>query len=116
MAEVTLSIGGRPHIVACRDGEESQLEALGRRLDGHATTAARAAGAVGGERTMLFIALMLADELAEAERAPADGGASSAGLERIASRLETLADMLERDSTPPPHATSPGIADSDRQP
>lgn len=96
MAEVTLRIGGRAHIVACRDGEEANLEALGRRLDAHSATAARAAGAPGGERAMLFIALMLADELAEAERLPG-GGASSAALARIADRLESLADSLEND-------------------
>ena len=97
MAEVILHIAGRPHTVVCRDGEEPQLEALGRRLDAHAATASRAAGAQGGERTMLFIALMLADELGEAERAPGDAGAADATLARIADRLESLADSLEKD-------------------
>ncbi len=97
MAEVTLHIGGRPHIVACRDGEEAQLQALGRRLDAHAAVAARVAGAQGGERTMLFVALMLADELVEAERAPsADGGPTGAALDRIADRLEAVAKTLEK--------------------
>jgi len=108
MAEVTLRIGGRPHMVVCRDGEEGELETLGRRLDAHAATAARAAGAQGGERTMLFIALMLADELGEAERArtpappptPAlDGAAdraSAVALERVAEQLESLAERLEK--------------------
>ena len=102
MAEVTLYIGGRPHLVACRDGEEGQLKALGRRLDAHAATASRVAGSAGGERTMLFIALMLADELTEAERAPPpEGGASPAMLARIADRLESLASTLEdRDEGP----------------
>ena len=105
MAEVKLSIGGRTHIVACRDGGEQALEALGRRLDAHSITAARAAGGGGGERAMLYIALMLADELAEAEAAPPPApvpvhpvadGASSEMLERIADRLERLADGLEK--------------------
>ena len=97
MAEVTLYIGGRSHVVSCRDGEEPQLEALGRRLEIHAATAQRVAGAQGGERTMLFIALMLADELIELERTrPGDSAASPAVLSRIAERLESLADTLER--------------------
>jgi len=97
MAEVRLSIGGRAHVVACRDGGEAALEALGRRLDAHAGVAARAAGGQGGERTMLYIALMLADELTEAEAAQVGGGGgpSSATLDRIAERLERLADTLE---------------------
>jgi cell division protein ZapA len=94
MAEVTLRIGGRAHLVACAAGGEPQLEALGRRLDGHAATAARAAGAAGGERMMLYIALMLADELVEAERA-SGGGVSPAVLDRIAGTLERVADTLE---------------------
>lgn len=96
MAEVLLRIAGRAHLVGCRDGEEAQLEALGLRLEKHADIAARAAGAQGGERTMLFIALMLADELAEAERRPVSGGAPPAALERIADRLESLAALLEK--------------------
>ncbi|MES2338505.1 MAG: cell division protein ZapA [Pseudomonadota bacterium] len=97
MAEVRLSIGGRTHMVACRDGGEAALEALGRKLDAHAGTAARAAGTQGGERTMLYIALMLADELVEAQAAPGTGP-SSATLDRIAERLERLADGLENDT------------------
>ncbi|URW76549.1 cell division protein ZapA [Sphingomonas donggukensis] len=94
MAEVTLRIGGRAHTVACRDGGEADLEALGRRLDAHAQTASRAAGGQSGERTMLYIALLLADELAEAERAPGTGP-SSAALARIAERLESIAAGIE---------------------
>ncbi len=95
MAEVKLSIGGRTHVVACRDGGEASLEALGRKLDAHAGVAARAAGGQGGERTMLYIALMLADELVEAQSAPGTGP-SSATLDRIADRLESIADGLEK--------------------
>lgn len=96
MAEVRLTIGGRTHVVACRDGGEAALEALGRRLDAHAATAARAAGGQGGERTMLYIALMLADELTEAEQARGGAVPSSILLDRIAERLERVADTLEQ--------------------
>ncbi|WP_326524436.1 cell division protein ZapA [Sphingomonas sp.] len=96
MAEVRLTIGGRSHMVACRDGEEAALEALGRRLDSHSAVAMRAAGAQGGERTLLYIALMLADELGEAERAGGGAGVSSVVLDRIAGRLEALAGSLEK--------------------
>ena len=99
MAEVRLSIGGRAHVVACRDGGEAALEALGRRLDAHAAVAARAAGGQGGERTMLYIALMLADELAETETAVGGSGVSPILLDRIADRLERVADALEQAAT-----------------
>ena len=32
MAQVMLDIGGRPHAVACRDGEESRVRLLGAML------------------------------------------------------------------------------------
>jgi cell division protein ZapA len=95
MADVTLTIGDRRHTVACRDGEEDQLRRLGNMLDTHWATAQRAAGNVGGERAMLFVALMLADSLDEAERRPG-GAAESAVAVRIAEKLEALAATLEK--------------------
>ncbi|TPG21618.1 cell division protein ZapA [Sphingomonas koreensis] len=94
MAEVTLIIGGRHHQVACRDGEEAQLQRLGALLQDRWPDAERAAGGVNTERAMLFVALMLADDLDEALRKPAaDGGpALPPGL---ADRLERIAAALE---------------------
>jgi cell division protein ZapA len=97
MSDVTLTIGDRRHTVACRDGEESQLRKLGEMLDRHWTTAARASGGLNGERTMLFVALMLADQLDEADRRPPEG-AGAAMIERVAERLESLAAALEKSS------------------
>ena len=100
MAEVTFTIGGRPQTVTCRDGEEPRLELLGQMIEARWATATRAAGNIGGERAMLFVALMLADDLDEAEARPPEGAAvSETALARIAERLEGLADALEQ--TPP---------------
>ncbi len=105
MADVTLTIGDRRHAVACPPGQENQLRRLGTMLDAHWSTAARASGGLSGERTMLFVALMLADALDEAERRPSevedvddkddkdDKGALLAG---IADKLEALATALEQ--------------------
>jgi cell division protein ZapA len=94
MSDVTLTIGDRRHTVACRDGEEPQLRKLGEMLDKHWSTAARASGGLNGERTMLFVALMLADQLDEVERRPPEG-AGAALLDKVAERLESLAATLE---------------------
>ena len=96
MAEVALTIGGRVHRVGCRDGEEERLTALARLLDERWPTAQRAAGNAGGERAMLFVALMLADDLDEAIMRPASGGVGEAALARIADRLERMAQTLEQ--------------------
>jgi cell division protein ZapA len=97
MAEVVLTIGGRPHPVACRDGEEERARLLGRLLDQRWAAALRAAGGVSTERAMFFVALMLADALDEAEsRPPAGAAVSETALERLADRLEGLAAALEQ--------------------
>jgi cell division protein ZapA len=97
MAEVTLTIGDRRHNVTCRDGEEAQLRRLGEMLDQRWPSANRASGGFNAERTMLLIALMLADSLDNAENRPSsDGGPSPAFLTRLAERLEGIADALEK--------------------
>ena len=99
MAEVTLTIGDRRHHVTCRDGEEAQLRRLGDMLDQRWAAANRAAGGLNAERTMLLVALMLADALDTAQNLPpGEGGASEAYLARIAETLESLADALENDA------------------
>jgi len=99
MADVTLTIGDRRHQVACRDGEEAQLLRLGEMLDQRWAAANHASGGLSGERTMLLIALMLADSLDAARNAPPDAsGASGAYLDGLAERLESIAAALEKDA------------------
>ncbi|MFM9828775.1 MAG: cell division protein ZapA [Sphingomonas sp.] len=101
MAEVTLRIGNRDYRIACRDGSEAQLTHVSRLLDDRWAAASQAAGGLNDERTMLFVALMLADALDEtqargAHQAAATGAAADDKmLDRVAVRLEQLAKALE---------------------
>ena len=101
MARVTLEIGGNSWPVNCRDGEEAQVRKLGQMLDERWAQAQRAAGDAGSFRIMLLIALMLADELSDAQEkamtleAPAS---DDPALTEIAEHLEKLANALERDA------------------
>jgi cell division protein ZapA len=95
MADVTLTIGDRRHTVACPDGQEDGVRRLGTMLDARWANAARASGGLNGERTMLFVALMLADALEDAERRPAEVRDEPL-LASIADRLEALAATLEQ--------------------
>ncbi len=93
MGQITLNIAGRSHQVGCRDGEEPKLRALGALLERHAAAAQRASGG-SSERTLLYIALILADQLSEgASDVPVDP--TPAVLERVAERLEAIASALE---------------------
>lgn len=94
MADVSLSIGGRAHVVSCRDGEEDHLRQLGAILDRHYKVAHQASGGASGERTFLFLSLLLADALDEADRRPS-AERDTAAMARIADRLEAVASTLE---------------------
>ncbi|WP_294044940.1 cell division protein ZapA [Sphingomonas sp.] len=66
-------------------------------LDQRWAPANRASGGLNAERTMLLVALMLADSLYAAEHRPATGGGPSAAyLATLADRLEGIADTLEK--------------------
>ncbi len=99
MGQIALNVAGREYQVGCRDGEEPKLRGLAAMLERHAAAAQRAAGG-STERTLLYIALMVADELADREADPA-AGMSAAVLTQIAERLETVAAALE-ESPPNP--------------
>lgn len=101
MSNVTLTIGGRQYTVACAAGEDAHIESLGRTIDGKLANLP----SLGGQsepRTLLFAALLLADELHEANSggapaaAPAQADPQTAeALENLAERLEAIAARLE---------------------
>lgn len=94
MADVTLTLAGRAYTVACRDGEEPHLKRLESLMARHGDTANRASGGLNSERALLFLALILADQLDEAERNP-PSEVSPVLLDNIADRLEAVAAALE---------------------
>ena len=103
MSNVKLHIGGRDFTVACAEGEESHVTGLGEMID----SKIHAMGDISAQsesRMLLFAALLLADELHEAnarggsapsQAAPALPNGSAERLEQIAERLENLATRLE---------------------
>jgi len=99
MSNVTVSIGGRRYTVACAAGEEAHVEMLGRTIDGKLEGMANLS-AQAEARTLLFAALLLADELHEARSGGASPSAQQSpalaeNLEALAGRLEGLAERLE---------------------
>lgn len=106
MSNVTVSIAGRSYTVACDAGQESHIGRLARSIDHKLQGIPNLAGQAES-RTLLFAALLLADELDEIESAKqsaaqiaqSDEGSSEAGaaqaLESLAERLEDLAKRLE---------------------
>ncbi|MHA6720799.1 cell division protein ZapA [Sphingomonas sp. RS6] len=94
MADITLHIAGRAYTVAAREGEEPHLRKLEAMIETHAETAKRASGGLNAERTLVYLALILADQIDEMANRPPEG-VSTLVLERIADRLEAVAMALE---------------------
>ncbi|KPL67781.1 hypothetical protein SZ64_06420 [Erythrobacter sp. SG61-1L] len=104
MSNVQLTIGGRTYTVSCQDGQEGHIARLGQAIE---AKVASLKGNVGQSepRTLLFAALLLADEAhdlrnrlaaAPAPTLPLDGPPIPADrFEALAERLEKLAESLE---------------------
>ena len=99
MNDVKLSIGKRTYTIACAEGEEDHL----RHLAGMVSERLAAIGAdlMGPTeaKNLLIAALILADEVHEAQKSKAsdqvDGTTLAETLETLAERLEKSADALE---------------------
>ena len=107
MAQITVSINGRGYPVACSDGEEQRITELARYIDAKVKGFAQELGQIGEARLLVLTALVLADELAEAQEGAGDphGGNGAAredgkvlsGIENLAKRIEAVAARLEAD-------------------
>jgi cell division protein ZapA len=105
MASVEVEIAARKYSVACRDGEEAHLRSVAALVDSKAQEAAAALGSLSEARQLLFASLLLADELKEQRSAQPSAHAPSVpaepdpavadALERLAARIERLAEQLE---------------------
>lgn len=104
MATIDIEIAGRKYNVACRDGEEEHLHSVAAMVDRRAQDAAAALGGLTETRQLLFAALLIADDIKEIragagipepEPPPPDPTVAQA-LEKLAARMESLADSLER--------------------
>jgi cell division protein ZapA len=108
MASVEIEIASRKYAIACREGEEGHLLSVAAIVDAKAQDAAEALGTLGEARQLLFASLLLADELKE-HRAGNPPPVSSVeikevvdpevanALERLATRVEALAQRLEEE-------------------
>jgi cell division protein ZapA len=68
MANVVVTVAGRPYTMQCPDGEEAHLEELASLLDGEVTRIRQSVGSIGDIRLLVMSGLMVADRLSEAMR------------------------------------------------
>jgi len=104
MAMIEIEIAGRRYDVACREGEQEHLRAVAAEVDRRAQDATNALGSLTETRQLLFAALLIADDIKEIRAGagipepvpPQPDPAVADALERLASRMEGLAESLER--------------------
>ncbi|HUK59820.1 MAG TPA: cell division protein ZapA [Stellaceae bacterium] len=105
MPQVNVTINGRAYAVQCDPGEEHRIRELARIVDAKTNSFSNQALRAGEARILVMAALVLADELAEANdalrrlnaraAASADDPALADGIERLARRIEVVASRLE---------------------
>lgn len=99
MSDVRLKVGGRPYTVSCADGQEENVQRLASVIDGK--LAAMGPNLSSNEaKNLLFAALILADELEDAQTKATQASAPPAiDSNRVAEKLERLAVSLENAAT-----------------
>lgn len=114
MGQVAVRINGRQYQIACDDGQEDRLSALGLQLDQRVQDLLETVGAqVGEQRLLIMVSLLMLDELSELRaqinRLPGadpqgweqnekgEETAFTEALDLMSARLEAIADKLEAD-------------------
>jgi cell division protein ZapA len=104
VAQIEVTVNGRQFILACGDGEEMRTRRLADYVDGKIGDFVKRLGQPGEAQLLLLAALVIADELADAndalaeerDRAPTlDADALAGKVEALAERLEGIAAQLE---------------------
>ena len=100
MGQIWLPIGGYNYAFTCRDGEEAHALKLGEMVDARVKTAVSSVGSASEVRQLMLGALLLADEVNDAQTGVAQVAAPStppdfSAFEALATRLEALATKLE---------------------
>jgi cell division protein ZapA len=109
MGQVVVKVNGREFPLTCADGQETRTRRLAQYVDSKVSEFTKTVGQVGEARLILLAALVIADELSDANEAlrmersrqGAAGGAeagspgAASGIRSIAERIESVADRIE---------------------
>ena len=93
MAQVMVTVAGRRYRMACDDGEEERLEALGERFDAAVTELRESFGEIGDQRLTVMAGILMTERLEETERRIRG---LEAQLESLRDSRNDVLDRLER--------------------
>ena len=69
MAQVSVPVNGRSYAIICEDGQETRIRRLAQYVDAKVAGFVGSVGQVGEARLLLLAALVIADELSDANDA-----------------------------------------------
>ncbi len=113
MGQVVVKVNGRDFALSCADGQEPRIRRLAQYVDAKIGEFIAALGQIGEARLVLLAALVIADELSDANEAllqernrlrasgdppgeaPEVSEAVASGIRGIAERIEAIAARLE---------------------
>ncbi len=114
MAQVSVIINGKSYRIACDDGEEPHLHTLAELVDKRVNQLVSSIGQIDHTRLLVMASLVIADELGDSKTeiatlkeklkqatntpaplpAPPDTDKLCDGIEKLAGRIEAIADRL----------------------
>lgn len=97
MGQVNVTISGKTFRMACDDGQEEHLAALGQRLSDTIEYLREQFGEIGDQRLTVMAAITMADQYAETERRLHQVEGEIAGLEEARAALAERQEMAEAD-------------------
>ena len=105
MARVDISLNGRIYPIACEDGQENRVREMAAYVDRKFAELRNSGHAATDMHLLAMVTLLVADELFDARAAvqeqegdgvPSEDPAVLAAVEGLATRVESLAERLER--------------------
>ena len=95
MGKVSVPVNGRSYAITCEDGEETRIRRLAQYVDAKVAEFVGSVGQVGEARLLLLAALVIADELSDAndalERERNHAETASNGRDETAKRVPPIA-------------------------
>jgi cell division protein ZapA len=107
MGQVSVPVNGRSYAIICEDGQENRIRRLAQYVDAKVAEFVGSVGQAGEARLLLLAALVIADELSDANEAlqqqrgrppsavAEENAAVATGIHGIAQRIESIAARLE---------------------
>lgn len=98
---VTIRINGQPYQLGCDKGQEAEIEALGKQVDGVVSSLVASVGQIGEARLLVMAALLLAEQNKAAPNKAASQSENVAEdadierLEKLAASVSALAASLK---------------------